>query len=233
MKGLLKGIRYIAQKFDEDKEPEMKIGYPTDVKHVAHIGWDGTSVESPSWMKQFRSPQGFQSAPLSANGEPMENPEIKWVSEDSCRRSSRSSHNSPLNELDESSKSKSTRRHSSADANGSVKTESPARDPSTKSRQSRRSSNGSKPSRQPKDSSLVSDSSSHGMPDIPKKARQKKTKESVGGGSSRSSRSKANAQTSNASTLSDPEADTESISRTSNGDLCQSSDLIPSAKEGD
>lgn len=40
---------------DEDKEPEMKIGYPTDVKHVAHIGWDGTSVESPSWVNNLVS----------------------------------------------------------------------------------------------------------------------------------------------------------------------------------
>ena len=29
---------------NDEKEPEMQIGYPTDVKHVAHIGWDGPSV---------------------------------------------------------------------------------------------------------------------------------------------------------------------------------------------
>ena len=30
----------------------MQIGFPTDVKHVAHIGWDGPSVNSaPSWVK--------------------------------------------------------------------------------------------------------------------------------------------------------------------------------------
>ena len=29
----------------------MEIGYPTDVKHVAHIGWDGgPSVNTPSWV---------------------------------------------------------------------------------------------------------------------------------------------------------------------------------------
>ncbi|KAG0454146.1 hypothetical protein HPP92_025450 [Vanilla planifolia] len=38
----------------------MQIGYPTDVKHVAHIGWDGPSVHNPSWMNEFRS------APLTA-----------------------------------------------------------------------------------------------------------------------------------------------------------------------
>lgn len=29
----------------------MQIGHPTDVKHVAHIGWDsGPSVNPPSWV---------------------------------------------------------------------------------------------------------------------------------------------------------------------------------------
>ncbi|XP_072146426.1 uncharacterized protein [Setaria viridis] len=49
MKGLLKGLRYISQIFDA-KEPEMQIGNPTDVKHVAHIGWDNASVTAPSWV---------------------------------------------------------------------------------------------------------------------------------------------------------------------------------------
>lgn len=81
MKGLLKGLRYISEIFgmyfslfkkkkkrgfsdwndkmfelcvfaENEKEPEMQIGLPTDVKHVAHIGWDGpSSVNSaPSWV---------------------------------------------------------------------------------------------------------------------------------------------------------------------------------------
>jgi len=34
------------------KEHEMEIGYPTDVKHVAHIGWDSAAGNaSPSWVK--------------------------------------------------------------------------------------------------------------------------------------------------------------------------------------
>nr|CAD1830917.1 unnamed protein product [Ananas comosus var. bracteatus] len=62
MKGLLRGLRYISQIFD-NKEQEMQIGYPTDVKHVAHIGWDGPSAAAaPSWMNEF------QSAPAT-NGE--------------------------------------------------------------------------------------------------------------------------------------------------------------------
>ncbi|XP_057459763.1 uncharacterized protein LOC130750265 [Actinidia eriantha] len=50
MKGLLKGLRYLSQIFDNEKEEEMQIGYPTYVKHVAHIGCDGPSANTPSWM---------------------------------------------------------------------------------------------------------------------------------------------------------------------------------------
>lgn len=28
----------------------MEIGYPTDVRHVAHIGWDSGSTNAPSWV---------------------------------------------------------------------------------------------------------------------------------------------------------------------------------------
>eukprot|EP01018_Ginkgo_biloba_P037594 Gb_05134 [translate_table: standard] len=37
------------------KENEMQIGYPTDVKHVAHIGWDSPTVAGRSWMKDLRT----------------------------------------------------------------------------------------------------------------------------------------------------------------------------------
>nr|XP_028959344.1 CRIB domain-containing protein RIC6-like [Malus domestica] len=83
MKGLLKGLRYISQIFDDNKDQEMQIGLPTDVKHVAHIGWDGPSTaSSPSWMNEFQAPPGFQqSAPLG-NGDMKEDYGVKWVSED-------------------------------------------------------------------------------------------------------------------------------------------------------
>ena len=35
------------------EEEEIEIGNPTDVKHVAHIGWDGpssTPASAPSWV---------------------------------------------------------------------------------------------------------------------------------------------------------------------------------------
>ena len=35
------------------KEREMEIGHPTDVKHVAHIGWDGPNGTTPSWVCCF------------------------------------------------------------------------------------------------------------------------------------------------------------------------------------
>lgn len=85
MKGLLKGLRYITQIFgkfstepkkkkkqeienlccvpcvishsiaDEEKEQEMQIGFPTDVKHVAHIGSDGPATSTPSWVRSYKS----------------------------------------------------------------------------------------------------------------------------------------------------------------------------------
>ncbi|XP_074569468.1 CRIB domain-containing protein RIC6-like [Curcuma longa] len=53
-KGFLKPIRYISQIF-EQKEEEMQIGLPTDVKHVAHIGCDGPNSVDASWMKNYHS----------------------------------------------------------------------------------------------------------------------------------------------------------------------------------
>ncbi|KAJ9558797.1 hypothetical protein OSB04_013411 [Centaurea solstitialis] len=60
VKGLLKGLRYISEIFeaDNDKEPEIQIGMPTDVKHVAHIGCDGPSTNAPSWMNDFQGSEG-------------------------------------------------------------------------------------------------------------------------------------------------------------------------------
>ncbi|XVF72044.1 hypothetical protein PTKIN_Ptkin12aG0089700 [Pterospermum kingtungense] len=106
MKGLLKGLRYISQIFDNEKEPEMQIGFPTDVKHVAHIGWDGPSVNSaPNWMNEFKSPSGHSSSPLANGGEVKEEDHVKWVSQDgkgSRHQSCASSRDMP--ELPKSSK---------------------------------------------------------------------------------------------------------------------------------
>ncbi|KAH7837989.1 hypothetical protein Vadar_020567 [Vaccinium darrowii] len=58
IKGIYKGFKYITQIFVV-KEREMEIGYPTDVKHVAHIGWDGPSGSAPSWMNEFNVASDF------------------------------------------------------------------------------------------------------------------------------------------------------------------------------
>lgn len=57
MKGLLKGLRYISQMFDEDEKEEIQIGFPTDVKHLAHIGCEDAKATAPSWMTEFKEPQ--------------------------------------------------------------------------------------------------------------------------------------------------------------------------------
>lgn len=224
MKGLLKGLRYISQIFDEDKEPDMQIGFPTDVKHVAHIGWDGPSVDSPSWMKEFKSPTGFQSAPLAIPGDPKENPEIKWVSEDGKNGRGKSS-----SAKDQSEAPKSSRRQSSTENSS----DSPKKE---KSRHSRRhhskDSSDSVKNRQTQDSGLGSESPSRNLPDIPKKSRRKKSKESINGGSSGSVRSRNRGNTSG--TCTSPVSDAGNNSgpiNSSKDELSQTSNLKPRIEE--
>ncbi|KAK1355789.1 CRIB domain-containing protein [Heracleum sosnowskyi] len=175
MKGLLKGLKQFSQKFD-DKEEEMQIGLPTDVKHVAHIGWDGPSVESPSWLKEYKGGGVAQSAPLGFSGLPVEDTEKQWVSQDSARKKNIRSSDRDIPELPKSS------RRPSADSPASIP--SPNRDP-TKSRTRRHSgkeSDGSGGvSRRSKE--LSNDPN---QVDIPKKTRRKKPKDSA----QRSSKSK-------------------------------------------
>uniref|UniRef100_A0A0D6R6S2 CRIB domain-containing protein n=1 Tax=Araucaria cunninghamii TaxID=56994 RepID=A0A0D6R6S2_ARACU len=87
-KRFVKGLRYLSQLFVL-KEHEMEIGYPTDVKHVAHIGWDGPSVNGQSWMDELKPAPDFSSAPLSDFGQPRDPSWIhdavsaaKWTSHD-------------------------------------------------------------------------------------------------------------------------------------------------------
>ncbi|GAB4830930.1 hypothetical protein Ancab_004958 [Ancistrocladus abbreviatus] len=67
MKGICKGIKYISHLFVV-KEREMEIGYPTDVKHVAHIGWDGPDGSAPSWMSDFKTSADFSAASVGSMG---------------------------------------------------------------------------------------------------------------------------------------------------------------------
>ena len=38
----------VLRKDEEVEEVEMEIGYPTDVKHVTHIGLDGSTTTNPN-----------------------------------------------------------------------------------------------------------------------------------------------------------------------------------------
>ncbi|XP_047317465.1 CRIB domain-containing protein RIC10-like [Impatiens glandulifera] len=58
IKGIYKGFKYFTKIFVV-KEREMEIGFPTDVKHVSHIGWDGNSGNAPSWMNEFKTSSDF------------------------------------------------------------------------------------------------------------------------------------------------------------------------------
>ncbi|KAI5066246.1 hypothetical protein GOP47_0018870 [Adiantum capillus-veneris] len=52
------------------QEHEMEIGYPTDVKHVAHVGWDGPSVRGPSWIDELKQSPNYATGPLRDFGQP-------------------------------------------------------------------------------------------------------------------------------------------------------------------
>ncbi|KAF3965850.1 hypothetical protein CMV_009998 [Castanea mollissima] len=58
---IYKSFKFISQIFVV-KEREMEIGYPTDVKHVAHIGLDAASGSAPSWMNDFKTTSEFSTS---------------------------------------------------------------------------------------------------------------------------------------------------------------------------
>ncbi|XP_068667344.1 CRIB domain-containing protein RIC4-like [Aristolochia californica] len=86
---LIKGIKSFSQLFvykeEEIREMQMEIGFPSDVQHVTHIGWDGftttttTTTTFKGWeellplppisLKQFELPRSAQadaSLPISS-----------------------------------------------------------------------------------------------------------------------------------------------------------------------
>ncbi|KAK7268846.1 hypothetical protein RIF29_21555 [Crotalaria pallida] len=134
VKGLLKGLRYISQMFDEQgDDKDIQIGFPTDVKHLAHIGCDDSQTHKPSWMTEFKGPQNKgQEEPSSGSAKlPEDNNGKVDGSRHHNRRSKHSSteSNSPNREPNvEGSVSKHRRSHRSSD-------------PSESSRRPRRHSN--------------------------------------------------------------------------------------------
>ncbi|XP_010447960.1 PREDICTED: CRIB domain-containing protein RIC7-like [Camelina sativa] len=187
MKSLLKGLRYISQVFaiEGEKEQEMQIGNPTDVKHVAHIGWDGPSdnATAPSWMNDFKSSPGME----SSQGLGEDDSSVKCQSEYGGR--SRDLPKLP----------KSTRKSSSE--KGSPTKE---RSDKTKRRTSNKgTSSSSSSSRRTKD-----ENTSWSQPEIPKKSKRKKPKEAAGNGGGGSSRSSRKSETDK---MSDYMSDTASV----------------------
>ncbi|XP_073302320.1 uncharacterized protein [Primulina huaijiensis] len=68
IKGIYKGFKYGLSQIFVVKEREIEIGYPTDVKHVAHIGWDGPSGNAPTWMNEFRTVPDFTTTSIGNSG---------------------------------------------------------------------------------------------------------------------------------------------------------------------
>lgn len=72
---LLRGFKNLSHQIfavydeeDEDEEePEMVIGLPTDVKHVAHIGWDGSTSTTSSVRSWNRAAPPPGTAPAAAS----------------------------------------------------------------------------------------------------------------------------------------------------------------------
>ncbi|KAA8527785.1 hypothetical protein F0562_035346 [Nyssa sinensis] len=185
---------------DNEKEPEMQIGHPTDVKHVAHIGSDGPSANQPSWLNEFKTTS--EPSPGMLRNVGVVNPATESsAKEDSSMLGDITEMQNSLGAFlnsstrNSASKTKQSKRHHSS--NGSEG--SPARD-STSSTKPRRQKN-SRPNSPSRDSSnqsrghqnsnLGSDPPAQDMPPMLKQSRQKKSKDSSHSGSMRSSRSKA------------------------------------------
>ncbi|KAE8699531.1 CRIB domain-containing protein RIC5 [Hibiscus syriacus] len=183
MKGLLKGLRYISEIFENEKEPEMQIGLPTDVKHVAHIGWDGPSAvkSAPSWMNEFKS------SPAN-NCEAREEDHRKSVSQDGVNVEGSRSQSSSATEMAEVPKSsKRSSNSSTGESTAKEKSDKPKHSKkSTKTTSSKETSeNPTKPKKKPKEPK------EHKEPKDPtdsdkKSSRRKKSKDCAEGSSRRS-----------------------------------------------
>ncbi|CAA0835929.1 CRIB domain-containing protein RIC10 [Striga hermonthica] len=85
IKGIYKGFKCSLSHIFVVKEREIEIGYPTDVKHVAHIGWDGPSGSAPTWMNEFKTGPNFAATSIGRNSGSALSP---WTSQESMRQQS-------------------------------------------------------------------------------------------------------------------------------------------------
>ncbi|KAJ9701292.1 hypothetical protein PVL29_006577 [Vitis rotundifolia] len=53
----LKSFSHLFVYKEMEMEMEMEIGFPTDVKHVTHIGWDGSSTNPIKGWENLRTPE--------------------------------------------------------------------------------------------------------------------------------------------------------------------------------
>ncbi|KAL5226679.1 hypothetical protein ABZP36_014944 [Zizania latifolia] len=73
---LLRGFKNLSQIFavyedeEEEEEREMVIGLPTDVKHVAHIGWDGSTNTTNSVRSWNRAAPPTPSSSAASTSSP-------------------------------------------------------------------------------------------------------------------------------------------------------------------
>ncbi|KAL9685643.1 hypothetical protein QQ045_023094 [Rhodiola kirilowii] len=188
VKGLLKGLRYISKVFDEEEnEPEMQIGYPTDVKHVAHIGWDGPdNNKGPTWMNDFKGNPDDDSSPTPRNGHDAKEGKMRLAIPSKDGASSSPVASPSQRTADGTKKSRNHRRHtpnSSIDSPTKRNTSSSSSSSSTgnhrSSRRNTSSAQGTEPSSQ--------DSN---QPGVTKKVRRRRKVSSEGGGSTKSTKSK-------------------------------------------
>ncbi|KAF7807103.1 CRIB domain-containing protein RIC7 [Senna tora] len=66
VKGLFKGLKKLNIFEEKDEEDQIEIGFPTDVKHVAHIGLDGPSASTPTWMADIKGASEATESPKPA-----------------------------------------------------------------------------------------------------------------------------------------------------------------------
>ncbi|KAJ4956065.1 hypothetical protein NE237_012848 [Protea cynaroides] len=207
MKGLLKGLRYISQIFDNEKEEEMQIGHPTDVKHIAHIGYDGSSTHSPPWMNEYSngdankssdkgiSPEDLHRTGAGIDGSPQRDTmEIPKLS----RRQPFFGTHSSLNSSTSGEQPEQPRRHQSMT---DVSISSASQDATERS---------SRPSRRSQTATQSIDVTSQDQATDQKKSRRK-SKRSVGSGITRPSRSKDKSSTTITCPFSDPGSGSVSV----------------------
>ncbi|XP_047309456.1 CRIB domain-containing protein RIC10-like [Impatiens glandulifera] len=197
MKGLFKGLRFISQVFDEKEDEEIQIGFPTDVKHVAHIGCDDSSTKPPDWMNGFKQTaegsgnDDVNPNPTSSNTQGQDNTKTEQVNNPSgSPTATRSS---------KSKKTKQTKQHHSLSSESVDSTTT-----TSKPRRAKHSSLDAACSEQvdqdrATNSSIGMETNGDDLIKIPKKTHKKKTKDGSSEGTSKTSKTRR-AKTSSSNT---------------------------------